>query len=342
MVTTQWIIGGREMFEVLQYGRIPYVARDKRTKNQKSYERYVEQLNRDWLLEYQVYLTHLYLNCFTWNNLPGTVKPHVLEELLFNHGKCLFFRDDEVYRKSRYPTVDNTMDAKYWVTDCTLGEGINLWGEHVHRTAIGYSDTAYTKRYDITNSVLIKNNDSMYPSVLSVGLWADKLLKASRVTEMVAENLKRPFVLTADEAERLSVETYLNKSRSNVDSFIATKSFKPDTVQIQPAIPGGYPSALSAAWDHQHNVENEVYTRLGIDNARVDKKERLLTNEVEANNEIQSHSIYTLLETRQRACEEINTMFGLNVSVELNPELYANPDPETPPPKKQEEGVTGG
>ena len=56
---------------------------------------------------------------------------------------------------------------------------------------------------------------------------------------------------------------------------------------------------------------------LGINTLAVEKKERLITDEANANNEAIDFNIGAMLKARQDACEEINKMFGLNVSVTL-------------------------
>ena len=60
-------------------------------------------------------------------------------------------------------------------------------------------------------------------------------------------------------------------------------------------------------------------TLLGIENANMDKKERLVSDEVNANNQqvIASRNIW--LSERKKAIEELNKKFNLNASVEFAP-----------------------
>ena len=56
-------------------------------------------------------------------------------------------------------------------------------------------------------------------------------------------------------------------------------------------------------------------TFLGVNNANMDKRERLVTNEVEANNQQVQASEDVMLKARERACKLINKMFGTNIKV---------------------------
>lgn len=72
--------------------------------------------------------------------------------------------------------------------------------------------------------------------------------------------------------------------------------------------------------DTKKTIVNEFLTEIGINNANTDKRERLVTSEVTANN-TEVKSICSLwLDTMQECLERINKLFGLNVSVELNKE----------------------
>ena len=62
-------------------------------------------------------------------------------------------------------------------------------------------------------------------------------------------------------------------------------------------------------------ILNEVFTDFGINNANMDKRERMVANEVEANNEQVKASEDVLLKVREEACKNINRIFNLDISV---------------------------
>ena len=67
--------------------------------------------------------------------------------------------------------------------------------------------------------------------------------------------------------------------------------------------------------NYKHDIENNMYTRFGINNAMQDKKERMVVDEVNAKNDQISLSQSISLDYRQFAIDEINKLFSLNIIV---------------------------
>jgi hypothetical protein len=65
----------------------------------------------------------------------------------------------------------------------------------------------------------------------------------------------------------------------------------------------------------------ECLEMLGINNANTAKKERLVTDEVNSNNQLLMFQADAMLMTRQFAVKEINEKFGLNISCELREDI---------------------
>lgn len=59
-------------------------------------------------------------------------------------------------------------------------------------------------------------------------------------------------------------------------------------------------------------IYSEFLTRIGVNNANTDKRERLITNEVDANNEQMMLEVRPWLYNINKSFEKVNKMFGLN------------------------------
>lgn len=70
-------------------------------------------------------------------------------------------------------------------------------------------------------------------------------------------------------------------------------------------------------------LNDEFMTKVGIPNANIQKRERLITDEVNANNTETSCLSDLWLENMQRCCDEANAMFNIGIAVEKR---YKNND----------------
>ena len=91
----------------------------------------------------------------------------------------------------------------------------------------------------------------------------------------------------------------------------------PNSIQ---AMATGAPYVADKLYELKQNIWNEVLTFLGVPNVQVTKKERLITDEVNRGLGGVFASRYSGLLSRQQACDQINDMFGLNLSVEYRNE----------------------
>lgn len=71
----------------------------------------------------------------------------------------------------------------------------------------------------------------------------------------------------------------------------------------------------------KNRIWNEAMLFLGINNNNMDKKERQISDEVNSNLEQISMSRQIGLNSRRQGADEINRMFGTNITVNYNPEL---------------------
>ena len=73
-------------------------------------------------------------------------------------------------------------------------------------------------------------------------------------------------------------------------------------------------------------IEAEFDTEIGIPNANTDKAERLITDEVNANNVETATRCELWLESIKKGVDKANSMFGLSISVDwrVNPQTEIN------------------
>ena len=69
-----------------------------------------------------------------------------------------------------------------------------------------------------------------------------------------------------------------------------------------------------------HDLERQLLTHLGL-NSTIEKKERLLVDETNANNSHIEMNLDLGFKARRLACQQINERFGLNIQVHRSMEL---------------------
>ena len=98
----------------------------------------------------------------------------------------------------------------------------------------------------------------------------------------------------------------------------------------------GAPFICDKLMEQKEKVWNEALTCLGISTNYI-KSERLSKDEAFMSQGATVSSRYTRLTARQQACEEINRMFGLNLSCEFKQDYQTVQLPDDEPESEESE-----
>lgn len=245
-----------------------------------------------------VYLTNLYLNAFEFTGLPDTVNERFLFETLYWDGKALFFFDS---------------DIGYLALPCAGDGDFNVYWEYTRWRAISNN---YNKVYNYPDEcVLVRANQMLYPPLFMVENWASRIADAERTIDVYSKTMKRPWLVTGEYDDKLTMNVLVDSIENNEVVVTGAKRIS-DAIQRAYANPMDG-QGLMALWRHKHELLDECLTWFGINNANTEKRERLITDEVQSNNQLIQLNSDTVLDWLKRACEEINQRFGLSVSVKL-------------------------
>lgn len=236
------------------------------------------------------------LNAFEWIGLPEGIEERHLEGYLFDYGKAIFFRDPAM---------------SYMCLQTDNGANLNVYGEPLGWWATGFN---YHKYYKSDECVIIDNNKLRVPTHDFIMFYANKLAEAERTMDVNVKSCKTPYIFACDEKDVLSFKQIFAKVNGNEPAVYADRALDLDRIAV---LQTGVKFLGNELQDYKKTVENEMLTFLGVNNSPVDKKERLVTNEVESNDELIQSFCDIQLESREKACETINTKYGLNISVKL-------------------------
>ena len=263
-----------------------------------------ETLNNRTYTDYFYRLMLISMSIFKWENLPNGIDEKWIEKYLFNMGRCMFYKDDTL---------------GFMVTKCTTDGMLNFYDEptSLRPVATNYSNTqSYVNGKEC---VMIRNNDFMIPTVPTIELFAYRLADISRTIDINIHAQKTPILIKCSDKQRLTLKNVYRQWNGNEPVIFGDKSLNMEQLEV---LKTDAPIVFDKLQLQKHAIWNECMTFLGINNANQDKKERLVDDEVQANNEQVQMSGEMMLKARQRAADDINRLFGTNIKVSMRSDLF--------------------
>lgn len=266
--------------------------------------------NRKVLYErmYVRVLTEICTNRFSWINLPDEIDRRFLELELFRRALVVFFWDDQY---DRYFTLRGSGAGKWNMYDNPVSFNV------IGNTMINRMLTAAGNGKE--GCIPIWANTMRTPDWDIVMLQSTKLAEIERTIEITLQLMRTPYIVGVDDNERLS---FINMLRQVQEGQVAVygsqglvESIKDKMSLLDLGIDKEVVLNLQIA---KSKIWNETMTLLGINNANQEKRERLVADEVSANDSQIMAVRNSSLSARQYAVELINKKYDLKVEVEWN------------------------
>lgn len=243
--------------------------------------------------QYYNRLLELSISMFKWTGLPDSIDPRFLELVLFGDGFSIFFKDDVL---------------GFLALRTMIGGRLDVYQIPMERRA--YASNGYNMKLDSSNSVIIYNNMIHTNSVLEVENFSARLAKLDRIIDVNCNAQKTPVLITCDESQRLTMKNLYMKYEGNVPYIFGDSNLNPNSIKV---LKTDAPYNADKLYTLKTQIWNEALTYLGISNVNIQKRERLITDEVMRNQGGTIASRYSRLESRRQACKQINKMFGLDI-----------------------------
>lgn len=261
-------------------------------------------LNNATAIDYEDRLHMLAISLFTWKGLDdiaGFGASHFIEESLYRYGKACIVNDDEIGIKALNVTAAGKLNIYY------LPVKVNAFS------------TGYNKIYNFDDVVYIMNNELQKPTKDTLTLFAARLYETERTSDVNLQAQKTPVLIEGDKNVLLTLKNTYMQYSGNMPVIYGNKNF--DVSSKLNVLRTDAPYIVDKLEDHKHNLWNDCMTFLGINNANTSKKERLVTSEVESNDQLINYYLNCFYKTRKKACDILNEKFGANVEIVLNKEV---------------------
>ena len=261
-------------------------------------------INNKTYIDYLDRLKLLAVSLFKWKGLDdvaGFGASRFLELSLYENGRACFVKDES---KGYLALKVNPMDK---LNVYNLPVKVLAW-------SIGYNKT-----YAFDDIVYIMNNELELPTANTLSLFAYRLYETERTIDVNLIAQKTPVLIEGDTKTILTLKNVYMQYSGNTPFIFGNKQF--DISNKLNVLKTDAPYLVDKLELHKHEIWNEALTYLGIDNANTDKKERLITDEVESNNDLISYYLNCFYKTRKQACDLLNERNGLSIEIELNKEI---------------------
>lgn len=264
-------------------------------------------LNNDTFDDYCNRFYKIATSIFEWVNLPDSMDGEYLEHVLFYKGMGAMLKTEE------YGFIN---------TKATASGDFNIYGRPTQLNCYSYSFNEVRTVYnglirDVDGNVMNKENSECIlvrntllskPTFASMRLFALRLTELERTMDTNVKRCKDPYIIKANKAQEMTMRQVFQDADNNVPAIVVEKNAL-DLKDID-AIPLKVDFLGKDMMEYKEKVMNEALTVLGINNLG-EKRERLISDETNSNNELINMNLMSYLTPRKQACKEFNEKFGL-------------------------------
>lgn len=258
----------------------------------KANEILLQRANDLTFIKYFTQFFNLSLNIFKWENT-GEIESRFIERTLIENGYCFVYSDPD------YGLV---------CMPCTL-VGLNIYNEP---TQIQITSPLISRTLNVDKGVLIYNNYTKTGLIPLIINYVDRLTDIETTINTNIYLQKAPYIIIGDKKTEKSIREVTNQITSNEPVIVV----KANLVENLQNISLNTNFIAPELYKLKKEIENEFLTFIGLNNnSQTDKKERLLVDEINVNNDYINRNVDILYNARELACEKINEKFGVNWKV---------------------------
>ena len=252
---------------------------------------------------------------FEWVNLPDSMNARFLEQCLYYQGQASLLYDK---------------DYGYLNTMASDGGYINIYGLPTEIMCYSYRFNQRRSLYttDVGEEkdkecILVLNNYDRVPTSYTISLFAYRLAEAQRTADVNIKAQRTPILITTDQKQYFTLKKMYEEYDGNTPAIFADKNLiTPDALK---AMKTDAPMIVKDIMDYKREIWNEFLTFMGISNLS-EKRERMISNEIDSNNELVNLNLQALLTPRKEACRQFNEKYGLMgkkaIDVKVRSDLY--------------------
>lgn len=238
------------------------------------------------------------LSMFDYSKLPDSIPEQELERILQEKGLAFIYEyDSKLYAFTGSLTGSKDMYNRYTEIN------INIVKDNTIKTV------------KVDDGVLFLNDDYSLGLLPLIEKYSSLIIENEISLMMYAYNSRIQKIISAsDDITKESAESYLKDVVNGKLAIVGESKFLQD-LKVQ----GGNISvgqSLTDLIEYNQYLKASLYNEIGIQANINNKKERLITAEVEQNKELLYPLVNNMFTNRVKAVDELNKKYDLDVSVE--------------------------
>ena len=256
---------------------------------------------------YVLYYLARLQSMFKYEGLPDTIPAKWLEHYLLVNGSCVFVMDGD----------DLIVTTGGWGG---LPDRYYIPTEYIVSNPYVKEETR--KTYTIGEDCVLIRNDVYAQGIMPLLMRYCSQLVENDITMNVADILARAtLTITAlTDTDRQSVEQWFRKIRKGelgaIGELPAMAGNQDRSVNIQPF--QSTASTLTDLIEYHQYLKAGLYNELGLNSNYNMKRESINSNESQLNDDMLHPLIDDMLKMRREALEQVNEMFGTNITVDFD------------------------
>lgn len=248
-----------------------------------------------------LYMLNRVMRMFKYTNLPDTIPHRMLELYTMTNGHSVIIRKD---------------DNLYVCFGGFSGEPNEYYLPTQYVIANPYLNIFNT--YTIGDDCVLVRNDSFMVGLMPMfNRYATALVENELTMNMYDINCRIPALINAqDDKTMKSAQKFLSDIENGETGIIAAGTFF-DGVRTQPYNDGTH-QRITDLIEYQQYLKASWYNEIGLNANYNMKRESITANESQLNDDMLLPLIDDMLECRKNACDDINSMFGTDISVSFS------------------------
>ena len=256
-----------------------------------------DQTVNDYLMRFRKIATSIFFFFY----LPPSMDSRYIEQCLYFTGTAALLYTEE------YGFINTKAACSGDMTIYGLPSQINCYSYSFNDMRNVYNGLVDGIAKD-SEAILVMNNWDRVPTVNTVQLFAARLAEADRVCDINIRAQKTPLIVLIDKQQELSMKNAYAQIDGNTPVIFGDKN-QLDLKKIQ-SLNTSSPYVVDKIMEYKKQIWDEFLTFVGLNNL-AEKKERLIADESNSNNEVINMNLQSYLAPRKKACEQFNEKFGL-------------------------------